>query len=294
MCFPYPVLVEDFGLRRWDRSFQVVLKKSLYEPWPCHFKEPSKWNVAQYPVWKEPRANQYSIKSHVAGFDVQPNQPTSLNDVRSMIVNIFLRTMEGFEFFTINSDPCMWHLRIHAPILTTPSGCPLLLITAFDHRLSQKLSAEGSLSSKQVDDDFKRIFDTEKLPSTLSASREETCDLFRYVLRLNSTKMIPTLWQVDNVLLDKKSPYLATFLTMLYLDKEPYEDDKNVVEDATSAGLRNQSFEDPSFKPSGCSTCHKGDPLNLKLCSRCKMTYYCSVQCQRADWQQHKLLCTLF
>lgn len=29
----------------------------------------------------------------------------------------------------------------------------------------------------------------------------------------------------------------------------------------------------------------------LQKCSRCKKTYYCSVECQRKDWPQHKFGC---
>ncbi|KAJ7706398.1 hypothetical protein B0H17DRAFT_1037028 [Mycena rosella] len=44
-----------------------------------------------------------------------------------------------------------------------------------------------------------------------------------------------------------------------------------------------------------CAHCHR-DPLDppelkLKRCSRCKLIRYCSVECQKADYQRHKNVC---
>lgn len=33
---------------------------------------------------------------------------------------------------------------------------------------------------------------------------------------------------------------------------------------------------------------------NMKKCSRCKVVYYCSSKCQRADWKKHKKICKHF
>ncbi|GAQ90657.1 hypothetical protein KFL_006680060 [Klebsormidium nitens] len=32
-------------------------------------------------------------------------------------------------------------------------------------------------------------------------------------------------------------------------------------------------------------------PGELKRCSRCKSARYCSAQCQRADWKEHRKTC---
>lgn len=38
-----------------------------------------------------------------------------------------------------------------------------------------------------------------------------------------------------------------------------------------------------------CYVCYKiGD---MKRCSRCKITYYCSLECQKKNWQKHKHTC---
>ena len=45
-----------------------------------------------------------------------------------------------------------------------------------------------------------------------------------------------------------------------------------------------------STDPAVCHSCHK--PADkLKKCSQCHRVSYCSQDCQRTDWKQHKLLC---
>lgn len=43
---------------------------------------------------------------------------------------------------------------------------------------------------------------------------------------------------------------------------------------------------------SGCATCaKKKDECTLMLCGGCKIIYYCSQECQKADWKEHKPIC---
>lgn len=46
--------------------------------------------------------------------------------------------------------------------------------------------------------------------------------------------------------------------------------------------------EEPN--PNVCGKCQK--PNCIKQCSHCKKVYYCSTRCQKADWHEHKLICT--
>jgi MYND finger protein len=39
-----------------------------------------------------------------------------------------------------------------------------------------------------------------------------------------------------------------------------------------------------------CQSCSKL-VTNHQRCSRCHMTYYCSTECQKVDWPEHKKLC---
>jgi hypothetical protein len=40
-----------------------------------------------------------------------------------------------------------------------------------------------------------------------------------------------------------------------------------------------------------CNSCHKPDDQGLSVCGSCKQVYYCSVECQKSDWKQHKAAC---
>jgi hypothetical protein len=43
--------------------------------------------------------------------------------------------------------------------------------------------------------------------------------------------------------------------------------------------------------PNPCAGCGKQSCDKFKRCLRCKITAYCSIECQRSDWRKHKLVC---
>jgi len=53
-----------------------------------------------------------------------------------------------------------------------------------------------------------------------------------------------------------------------------------------SKGMQNETI---SYNTKSCNNCGKMN--NIKLCSRCRSVYYCSVECQRCNWKQHKKNC---
>ncbi len=40
-----------------------------------------------------------------------------------------------------------------------------------------------------------------------------------------------------------------------------------------------------------CNHCKKKSATGLRRCSACKKVYYCSLDCQKADWKRHKKAC---
>ena len=51
----------------------------------------------------------------------------------------------------------------------------------------------------------------------------------------------------------------------------------------------------PASCDTDCAQCiHCESPaVKAKLCGRCRKAWYCNAECQRADWQQHKLDCVI-
>ena len=294
------------------RSIRVVLKKALLEPWPCQFNNSAKWKVEKFVPWTEPQPNVRltRLMIHLAG-QMEAHSPiasssdllTPLEDVRRLILKMFT-VCEKEYFFVSTKNGCQdpfFHFRAHPPVLTNPSGSPILLISAEDHCLSEKLVAKGKLKSKEALEDFQRIFSPrmKRQMVNLEIISEETADLLRYVLRLNSTKMIPTAWQQENLPLGKNSPYLATFLSPLYLENLfPYKnnDEERLKKDKILllTDRASPSTGRPKFKPPLCTGCGKQSVSGLKRCSQCRLAYYCTVDCQRAHWKEHKKICTVF
>ncbi len=320
MHFPYPILCENIteGLHRSDHSIQLVLKKGLNEPWPCQFVETPKWKVEQFPPWNGISASvtdqlesqllvhcfaqQGDYSFNAAWRDIlAPSKCAKLlpiQVVRNLIGNSLYYAGEGHQIFVVNNiqNPLkpLWHFLVHRPILVSPSNTPVLLISAVDHRRSDQLISNGKLEESRAKEDFQRIVGhrvaASVKPIKLNAT-EEASQLLRFVLRLNSTRMIPTSWQGENLPLDKNSPYLATFLSPLYLDY-PFPNTDN--EEERKRSVVQKLATDPPPSSYDCAKCKARSSAMLKCCSCCKRVYYCTVNCQRADWNSHKVFCNLF
>ena len=76
----------------------------------------------------------------------------------------------------------------------------------------------------QAEDDIERICLSEQDESegeetegaSLLTSVLRVAQMLRHILRLNSTKMLPQLWQTQNLPPVKHSPWIATFVSPLY------------------------------------------------------------------------------
>ena len=257
LCFPYPFLVHyvDATLRRSARSIVVVLKKALTEPWPYHFSEQPKWKVDNFKLWKKTNPDSDALlmihvlaQENVGKVDEffksinvthlpEYRLLSPLEVARNVIKTIFVNLLKGCEYFVVyNAPPPKSHrehlesfmqvktetndplftIRAHLPVLVTPFGSPMLLITVLDHCLSKKLIKNGHLKSKQAEDDFKRVLPL-KNPMIIW-STDSSINFLRYMFRLNATKITPSSWQENNLPLGKYSPYLATYISPLYLE----------------------------------------------------------------------------
>lgn len=159
-------------------------------------------------------------------------------------------------------------------------------LTVHDVRMQGYLEKEKKLDEKKDNELLKILTDGLRKNETyveVDVTPEEI-HLWRYLFHVNSTKIVPTLWQKEKkVPIGPNSPWTITFISPLYLDF-PFEKLlKRKVETLSSAvGQVSQKLR--------CAACKK-IPENLKRCSRCRVVFYCSVECQRGHWAQHKATC---
>ena len=68
--------------------------------------------------------------------------------------------------------------------------------------------------------------------------------------------------------------------------KESHQDD------CTRKRKEREERREKKAKKVECDTCHKKHPYTrMKKCSRCRSATYCSIQCQKDDWENHKEAC---
>ncbi|KAI0823957.1 ankyrin [Trametes gibbosa] len=72
-----------------------------------------------------------------------------------------------------------------------------------------------------------------------------------------------------------------------YIKAGPY------VTAAVQRWKRKRAGENQPLDEKACAACGKQD-VALKFCAKCGAVWYCSKECQRSDWRQHKLSCVGF
>lgn len=93
-------------------------------------------------------------------------------------------------------------------------------------------------------------------------------------------------------LINPTSPVFCLCLELAYLNCVP-----KLTVDPQKTALKSQviNFMDSLFKTgdkkqiTNCAKCSK--PNCVQWCGQCKKVYYCSAECQKADWKAHKLSC---
>ena len=281
ITLPYPILMDNLKatLRRKDGVVDVVAVKAQNDLWPEDvIRDQFKWDTANLESWTDMKAIDIHLTSQFGPDGPASRESSALTGIRLLLSSIFtLAIKEKKLLFELRSkgpeETKEWLVRVHLPVRTSPRGAPVLLLTALDQRQIARLERESKWNKQQGEKDHKRIFCSRDLPEkfeVVELQSAEEVELFRHILRLNSTKIEPTTWQKKNLPQGGDSPWLATFIRPLYLDKLFYYNQK----------------------PAGtCRKCNRKD-VPMKKCSRCKTASYCSVECQRADWPLHKLSCS--
>ena len=278
VTLPYPILPDTFKatLHQKDGIVELIAAKALNDLWPEDvIPNQYRWNAENLERFTDIRVvfnhltSQFRHSFH-ENFGAPPLDP--LNRIRSFISCIFASVLkEKKTFIEVRSlgplEIKEWLIRAHLPVRISPRGAPLLLLSALDQRqvADQTPQGQGKLKRILLDGEVSKRF-------TAHFLTDEDAQLWRYILRFNSTKIQPTPWQKKNLPQGGDSPWLATFIRPLYLDgKFHYQ------ETTTPAGA--------------CLHCRKLD-AQMKQCSRCHSAPYCSVECQRADWPVHKPTCS--
>jgi hypothetical protein len=183
------------------------VKKSLLEPWPCEFHtKKSKWIIDDLVPWKNESLKSEnvfnSVEHHLSSqflskdFDVDHYLDSKSSALESLRFKLVALMFDNSEFVSYGRNDDWYLLKLHRPLLTSPMGSPVLLITALDDNHTKNISKKISLNPtvlKEVMDHFKiyeKVFPlgTPKDKLDLDAETEEEFQLFRFLLRLNSTR----------------------------------------------------------------------------------------------------------
>ena len=306
---PWPFLVDGIESlvkkMKKNKIIHLILKKSLSDPWPEEFVGRSKWDVDLLKRWKNVNSNGNVLMHMEAQFNCRKlalekqfyknPSPSLLDEVREIVRAIFYgHHCNSFTLFAIydHHEELMFHLRIQPPVRFTPQGSPLLVVSVIDHQIAKKLISQGKLDPETNQFEFHRLI-TERVSKevcVIRASSTDEVNLFRYVFRLNSTRMRRGAWQSKNLPRGENSPWMPTFLSPLY------------VEDISSGCNK---LDPLLVMLSGGFVCHSTNRLyspscaycsvkkvDLKKCRRCKEMAYCSVACQKKHWIiRHKTSC---
>jgi hypothetical protein len=131
LSFPYPILADDIRITL-DRScphVDLVLKKALWEPWPCEYRRADDLhNILdpdQLKSWKEEESLQPSLEYHIRSqFNINHLENTSLmgkyplNVVRCVMQFLFFESLSS-SLCRHQTDECT-STRL---VVSSPSSC---------------------------------------------------------------------------------------------------------------------------------------------------------------------------
>ena len=268
-------------LHRKDGIVEVTASKAIKEIWPDDVvAERFRWNADHFEPWKEISMVLVHLDVQFRwipslGFSLGPGREgDALTKVREIIRCIFTDVVRNgiVRFKLLINKPTgtkvKWYIRAHLPVVTSPVGTPLILLSALDCHEDECLRRVDKRSERETVEELERIFNDEESREVYLESSGELRHI-SFILLVNSTKMRPTSWQKENLPHGAWPVWLATFLRPLYLEFNLTEKD---------------------FKWMECTNCRKDTSANPKRCAKCEVPY-CSVECQRADWPRHKTSC---
>jgi hypothetical protein len=58
------------------------------------------------------------------------------------------------------------------------------------------------------------------------------------------------------------------------------------------SSLCREIFVKPENMARACDCCHNAGAATMQYCGKCRNAAYCNVECQRSDWQRHKVECS--
>ena len=306
LTFPHPVRDEDIWISSQPRNvFSVALKKAVQDPWPCEIQGgKTKWDSENMKIWENVPHGSNSLRSHLdSQFELYHLQcPRSLlrknplNNIRVIIREMFENPQ--LIFLKIENSPTdILRIVIHQPVVTSPTGSPMLFLSVHDLKRQKFLASKGKLDESYHDSIYNGIYthimENSNRRYMFTAAMPEVIFLWRYIFRVNSTKILqknPVTSHEDNISLcaniplGANSPWLTSLICPYYLDC-PF---KKISLKEFKA--KNPNFEDEwqELKKGYCAGCNTISE-NLKRCSR--GAYFCSVECQKAHWDQHKDEC---
>lgn len=132
--------------------------------------------------------------------------------------------------------------------------------------VAQDAAGQDGGSSSAPDDDPARLFD--EMTSCIDNGKDHSQVLEKMQSIIRQDKDKDPSWLFDKI--------------MGTIDRVSRETTSKLQTDAGRASVR------------VCARCGTNDAASdskLMRCQRCKVVSYCSQECQRADWKQHKKLC---
>ncbi len=184
------------------------------------------------------------------------------------------------------------------PVMALPGFLCFMTITAFIIQKESKILKEMDIITMAyccfgggLEEDASGLTAEEAKQKEKQLERDVFYENFRKVLKEFILKWDNRVW--DSIPYGLSSlKYLNACLVKKSVSLKPFEEEILKVEviHAKQIKLLEQAKEIKSDKPERmCSVCRK--MAKLQVCSRCLSVSYCSNDCQKTDWDTHKIFC---